>query len=410
MAEKNNKINRRSFLRTIGAAGVGSVLGSAKAIAEQKDSNTPAQQQEPKLPQVPRRKLGKTGVDVPCLSLGPGAPEEPMLFHKALEWGINYWDTAYASGGGNSELAIGRFLSANPKLREKLFITTKESDSKAPEDLEKCLQTSLERMNTKYVDLYLGVYKMSEPAQLTDEVKQWAQSAKQRKLIRFFGFSTHKNMAQCLTAAAKLDWIDVVMTTYNFRLMQDGELQAAIDACHKAGIGIVVMKTQAHGQGIETEEDKKLTDHFLKRGLTDGQAKIKAVLEDERISSACSRMTSVALLTENASAVLDETALTQTDMEFFKKFAQANCGGYCAGCARICESVLPDGICVSDVMRYLMYYKNYGEKEKAKKLFAQIPKTVRENLLNIDYSIAEARCPQRMPLGKLVTEAVNKLA
>ena len=46
----------------------------------------------------------------------------------------------------------------------------------------KCLQTSLKRMNTKYIDLYYGVHNLSDSAQLTDELRQWAKSAKERKL------------------------------------------------------------------------------------------------------------------------------------------------------------------------------------------------------------------------------------
>jgi len=60
-------------------------------------------------------------------------------------------------------------------------------------------------------------------------------------------------------------------------------------------------------------------------------------------------------------------------------------------------------------MRYLMYYNSYGDRERVRELFAQIPIHVRNKLLNIDYNLAEARCPQRMPIGKLVAEAVSVL-
>ena len=245
MKNEQSKFNRRNFLKTVGAAGLGSVLVSANVKAE---PNTPPQ--ETKLPQVPRRMLGKTGVEVPVLALGFGGGEDTVVLKKALEWGVNYWDTSLVAAGGNSELGIGKFLSANPQTRKDIFIVSKESKSKNAEDLEKCLQTSLGRMNTKYIDLYFGIYMMSEPAQMTNEVKKWAQSAKERKLIRFFGFSTHKNMAKCLAAAAKTDWIDAVMPACNFRLMQDAEMIAAIDACNKAGVGIVAMKTQGMGLSL----------------------------------------------------------------------------------------------------------------------------------------------------------------
>ena len=415
MKNKFDKIDRRNFLKTMGAAGLGSVLASSKAAAEPNEPNA-VKKAEPEYPQVPRRKLGKTGVDVPCLSFGAmfNIVDNQIVLQNTLKWGVNYWDTAHGYAGGNSEIGIGNFLAKNPEVRKKLFIVSKASDAKTPEDIEKRLQTSLKRMNIDYIDLYYGVHGLSRPSELTDELKQWAESAKKRKLIRFFGFSIHKNMAQCLTAAAKLGWIDAIMTSYNFRLMQDAELQTAVDACHKAGVGLIAMKTTGlqswYRHKLETEEDKKLVEHLLQRGFTEPQAAIKVVLENERISSACIGMQNVALLTSNVAAVLDKTKLTQADTKAFREYAQATCSGYCAGCAHICDSALPDVPYTSEIMRYLMYYNSYGEKERAKELFAKIPGNVRAKLLSTDYSSAEARCPQRMPIGKLVAEAVGKLA
>ena len=426
MKEKHNKIDRRNFLKTVGAAGLGSVLAGCESTKESEpnavDANAPAKAQEPQYPQVPKRKLGKTGDEVSCLSLGTifNVVENQTILEKSFQWGVTYWDTAPDYAGPNSELGIGKFISKNPQAREKLFISTKASDAITIADVEKSLQASLKRMNTKYINLYhimdhvvhpgYSGHGLSNPTQLTDELKQWVKSAKKRKLIRFFGFPTHKNMAKCLAAAAKLDWIDVIMTTYSFRIMQDPELQASIEACHKAGIGLIAMKTQGRPQEkIETEEDKKLAEHFLQRGFTEAQAKIKAVLQDKRINSACVRMENVAYLTSNVAAVLDKTKLTRADMAVLKQYARATCDGYCAGCANICDSALPDTPYVSDIMRYLMYYNSYGDKNRARGLFAQIPGSVRNRLLTTDYRPAEARCPQHLPIAKLVAEAVSVL-
>ena len=121
-------------------------------------------------------------------------------------------------------------------------------------------------------------------------------------------------------------------------------------------------------------------------------------------------MNNVSILTQNAAAVLDKTKLTPADMAVLKEYAEATCSGYCAGCAYICDSIQPDVPYISDIMRYLMYYNSYGDKDRARELFAQIPCGVRGKLLCIDYSDAEARCPQHLPIGKLVAEAVSKLA
>jgi aryl-alcohol dehydrogenase-like predicted oxidoreductase len=421
MKAKDKRIDRRNFLKTVGATGLGSVLGSAQLKAEPVDSNTCGKPKKPKPPELPKRKLGKTGVEVPVLALGGdfNFVDEQIRLHEALDWGINYWDTAHFYGRGNSERGIGKFLAKDPEIRKKLFIATKASGAKNADEIEERLQMSLKRMNTDHIDLYYGVHMLGDPTRLTDELKQWAQNAKKRKVIRLFGVSTHSNMTECLAAVAKLDWIDVVMTSYNFRLMQDTKMQGAIDACHKAGVGLIAMKVQGHGPtvhwadprcDIETAEDRKLVEHFLKRGFTKGQAKIKVVFQDDRFSSACVAMDDVAIMASNVAAVLDKTKLSQADLQVLNEYACATRAGYCAGCASICESAVPDAPRISEIMRYLMYYNSYGRKAEAKELFAQIPADVRNKLLKIDYSRAEACCPQHLPIAKLITEAVSKLA
>ncbi len=409
MKEKQNKINRRNFLKTVGATGLGSVFVSTDSMGAQ---NTTDAAEKPKYPQVPKRKLGKTGVKLPCLCLGGNQDliTNQIILRMAPRWGVTYWDSAHIYTGGNSEIGIGIFLTKNPKMRKKLFITSKASRAKTIDQVEERLQTSLKRAKTDYFDLYYGYHQCPNPALLTNELKEWAESAKKRKLIKHFGISTHQNMADVLAAAAKLDWIEVVMTTYNFRLMQDKKLNAAIDACYKADKGIMAIKTLGMGQKITTDEDKKLTNHFLQKGFTKEQAKIKAVLQDKRFTSVCVGMKNIRELTSNVAAALDKTKLTQADTRALTEYARATCDGYCAGCANICNSALPNAPYVSDIMRYLMYYNSYGKHDEARKLFAQIPANVRNKLLSTDFSPVEARCPQHLPISSLVAEAVTRLA
>lgn len=427
MKEKN-KINRRNFLKSVGAAGLGSVIVSKQKAGagepNNADPNASKQQQKPELPQVPKRKLGKTGVEVPVLALGGGLDfvENRIILKKAIEWGVTYWDTAPNYANGSSELGIGKFLKKNPQEREKLFIVTKASGAggkATPESIwlpdveavEKKLQGSLKKMNTSYIDLYCGIHGLSNAKMLTDELRKWVESAKKRKLIRFFGFSTHSNMAECMLAVSKFDWIDVIMPKYSFRNMLDEKMKEAVQSCHEKGIALIAMKTQGKKtEGEPTEEDKKLIKHFTRKGFTEAQAKIKAVLDDNKFCSACVKMETFAQLTENVTAVLDKTKLAAADRKALEEYAKATCRGYCAGCSDICESALPDMPYVSDIMRYLMYYNSYGEQESARELFAQIPAGVREKLLSINYKPAEKQCPQRMPIAKLVAEAVIKLA
>jgi hypothetical protein len=334
--------------------------------------------------------------------------ENQLLLHKTLQWGINYWDTALAYAGGRSEQGIGQFLAKYPEKRKDIFIVTKASGAGDNASRTHCLQTSLQRMNTSYVDLYYGIHGLKDPAMLTDEVKQWAADAKAKGLIKYFGFSTHQNMTDCLMAASKLDWIDAIMTSYNFRLMQDANLVAAVDACHKAGIALIAMKVQAHRSA--PDDSKALDNYFIQKGFTEGQAKIKAVLQDERICSACVTMKSVAILTSNVAAVLDKTELTDNDFEFMNNFAKATCNGFCAGCSNLCASAVPQMPYINDVLRSLMYHRNYGDKTLAKEVFSNVVSRIGKPITNFDYSEAERICPNRIPIGSLMRDAYNLLA
>ena len=420
---RQSKFNRRNFLKTAGAAGLTAALISNKGLAEPNEPNAPNAAPSairPTPDAMPKRKMGKADFDFPVLSLGVVFdPDNQIIYRAAHKWGVRCWDTANIYGNGNSERGIGKFFAANPDARKDIIIITKSSifGKEGPgsfavvtgEEMEKRLQLSLKRMNTNYIDLYYGVHEMVRLDQLSNEVRDWTVDAKKRGIIKYFGLSTHKNTNE-LGAVSKMDWVDVVQIPYNFRLMQDTNIKAAVHACHKAGQGVVAMKTLGMGAKTHTQEEEKLFEHFMKKGYGPEQAKIKYLLEDEAVTTACVGMDKMNVLMANIAAVMDKTSLTQADRDALEHYARATCSGYCAGCAKICDAALPDMPYVSEVMRYLMYYNSYGEQARASQLFAQLPAVARDRLLMVDYSLAEACCPQRMPIAKLVAEAVSKLA
>ena len=217
-------------------------------------------------------------------------------------------------------------------------------------------------------------------------------------------------MEDMLLAASKLGWIDGIMLRYDFRQMRSDKMRRAVDACAKAGIGLTAMKTQGKGSvAVDSEAELELASRFIKRGFTDAQAKLKAVWEEPNIASICSQMPNMTILMSNVAAAMDKNSLTAAERKLMDVYALETSGGYCAGCASICEREIGQAAPVGDIMRFLMYYNSYGEVGYARACFAAIPGEVREKLETIDFSGAERLCPQKIKIGELVGRAVKTL-
>ena len=396
---QTTNFSRRDFLKVTGATTMGSMVSPLDYLA--KLSN--------KLESIPTRPFGDKGTSVSILSLG-GSLHMPMaMLQIAFKWGITYWDTAHSYMGGNSEKRIGQYFLQFPKNRKKIFLVTK-SNAWTLHGMSDDLDRSLERMKTNYIDLFMvhGVRSISE---LDEKKKGWAENAKNDGKIRFFGFSTHTNMESCMLDASKLGWIDGIMMSYNYRLMDTDRMKRAVDACVKSGIGLTAMKTQGGGSlNTATEAEQALAGRFLKKGYTDAQAKLKAVWENPNIASICSEMPNRQILRENVSAALNRTQLTTRDVKSLYQYAIETRSDYCMGCANICESGVQKTVPISDIMRYLMYWRSYENRDRAAIHFNKIPKMIRRNMANTDYSLAEALCPQQMPIGQLISEAIKEFS
>jgi len=203
------------------------------------------------------------------------------------------------------------------------------------------------------------------------------------------------------------------MMTYNYRNMHTTEMQDAVAACVEAGIGLTAMKTQASGSWYDWSKNNpaasKLGEQLKQKGWSEEQAKLKAVWQNPHIASVCSQMDSMRLLKANVEAAVDPTPLSSTQMHLLQEYACATASQYCLGCGK-CEAALTARLPISDIMRYHMYCRDYGHADWAREHFAAIPARVREQLASTDFRAAEARCPQGMPIGQLMREALESYA
>ena len=401
MSKKKSHWSRRDFLKVAGLTGVGTIATPFNPSVQASEAEPP----------MPTRPFGKSGIKVPILSFGGSlnTSMSPLLLRQAVNWGVTFWDTAHSYMGGSSEKGIGKYFAKFPEDRQKIFLVTK-SHAWTLRGMTKDLNKSLERMKTDAVDLFF-VHGISDISEIDDDTRVWAEKQKSEGKIRLFGFSTHSNMASCLLGASRLGWIDGIMMTYNYRLMHTERMQRAVDACAKAGIGLTAMKTQGGGQvKTNTETELEIAGRFIQKGYTDAQARLKAVWENPNIASICSEMPNMTILQANVAAAINKKKLSSRDMNLLYQYAQETHSDYCAGCTEICESTIDAQVPIGDVMRYLMYYRSYGNRHQAMALFKDIPPNVRAKLAGLDYSLAEKRCPQKMAIAELMRQALQELS
>jgi predicted aldo/keto reductase-like oxidoreductase len=381
---------RRRFLVASGIAGVGLTV-APRAAAEEEEAMVGVDG-------MPLVVLGRTKAKVSILGFGGAVTVSPPLLNAALRKGVNFIDTAEGYGGGNSERVIGEVLEANG-TRKDMFIVTKTGDHN-PANLERRLDGSLQRLRTDYVDaLYL--HDLGSPNRLDDTMRAAADALRRSKKIRFFGFSCHNaSLIPVLKQAVQCGFVDLLMLRFNFRDYDNDALNAALDECAQAKIGLVAMKTGAGAIPRYAE--------FEKAGLSRPVASLKATWADGRIHVIASKMGNIPQVEQNAAAAKDRK-MSRAEWELFERYARATDHLYCRGCGDRCEPATETGVAIADILRYKMYCEGYGEPEHARELFAALPARAKR-VAGVDFRAAEAACPYRVPIGRLLAEAVEQLA
>jgi len=365
---------------------------------------------------VPRKKLGSTGEKVPILVLGCAQKFDDKydkILHRCYKEGVDYLDTAHVYADGMSHKTIVPFLEQIGG-REKVWITSKMPPGlrgKAPFDAEpgtpdffaKGVDQCLKELHTDYLDLFF-MHALDDPKYLEPEFIKMGEALRKSKKTRFFGFSCHgARELELLNKAAKVGGIDAIMFRYNFAKYGDLELNKAIDACKKAGIGLIAMKTQ---DGVQ----KKQADvvKFKSQDFTLGQAKLKAVWADERIDAAISHMDNTNVLKENIAAAKSPVKISMNDFNQLQQIATATAAYSCHGCEHLCEPHVAGETKIADTLRFLMYHENYNEPDKARQLFRQMT-TAQRRIDGVDFTRATAACPRGIDIQARMNEAQNKL-
>ena len=245
-------MDRRDFMGKLAAI---AVAGAAIGQIDPKDLKVV--KTEGKKGILPKRILGKTGVEVSVLVLGgvAGMGMKPTnefnpadLANAAIDEGITYLDTAPGYSNGQSELNYGVVMA---KRRNDVFLASKTL-SRTYDGTMREVEESLKRLQTDHYDLF-QVHSVLEKEDVTlwskpDGMMKAFYKLRDEKVTRFIGVTGHES-ADAMNRAIDMYDFDTILTTFNpvpRRLpFRESVLQNAI----KKNMGIIAMKVMGGGGG-----------------------------------------------------------------------------------------------------------------------------------------------------------------
>lgn len=304
MGTNDSTISRRHFVKA------GAAIGGAAALT----GNTTAD--EPSAPgAIPQVVLGRTGVKVSRLGIGCAylqrdavTPDDVrVMFHRALELGVNYLDTAPSYGSAQEKMG-----PAIKEIRDKVFLVTK-TGAASYQGTWDSLRQSLKHLQTDHVDL-VHLHNFGDEKLWGDDAMVFGdkgamgalREARKQGVVRFIGASGHLHPTRFHRAMDSGE-IDVLMNAVNFvvRHTYDFEHKVWSRAQHM-NLGLVAMKVLGGAKG--PNGGFKMDDEHYERA-------VRYVLSIPGLAVAVMGMENVAELEKAAATVAKARPLSPDEQQ-----------------------------------------------------------------------------------------------
>jgi len=327
--------------------------------------------------------LGKTGITVKKLGFGAMyltriSPEDSdRLLNRALDLGINYFDTA--SAYMDSEEKLGRVLA---QRRAECIITSRSVSWRVSlEEFKKDFEQSFKRLQTDVINFY-GFHSVNQPHELEMALKGplgFLQEARAAGRIRHLAITGHNPVT--LTEALKTGAFEMVM--FPFNVIEREALQTLITTANQLGVATSIMKPLAGG----VIESKALALRFFLNHsvdvITPGMMSLKELEENFRV------------INEGRPLSLEELGKLEEEVrELGKEFCR-RCS-YCMPCEH--------GIMIPFV--HMLHMKCYGKEMNDDVVYTlQLAKRMLPQLETCDAcGKCMEKCPYHLPTSQRVQE------
>jgi 1-deoxyxylulose-5-phosphate synthase len=204
-------------------------------------------------------RLGSSGLRVSriclgCMSFGSGAdwmlPEAPSfaIVRRALELGINFFDTADVYSAGESELILGKALKSFGVKRDDAVVATKVFQAMGPgpnqrglsrKHIFESIDNSLTRLGMDYVDLY-QIHRFDRETPIEETLEALDDLIRLGK-VRYIGASTMSayQLAKMLYRADQLRLTRFISMQNNYSLLYREEEREMNPLCREEGVGLI---------------------------------------------------------------------------------------------------------------------------------------------------------------------------
>ena len=360
-------------------------------------------------------KVSKLGFG--AMRLPPVNPDEPRgaidreraiaLIREAYNKGINYFDTAYVYGGGESERIVGEALSVFP--RDSYFIATKWPGLHPPkegwnaENVKAVFEEQLEKLGVDYVDFYLlhGIMEMDEHL-YTDEIADYFYEQKKAGRIRHFGFSSHAKPNLLKKLVEWKPYFEFVQIQLNYLdwSLQNAEEQYNILKEHN--MPIIVMEPVRGGKLAKLDDSLEAEMKQMRPDDSAAAWSFKFLNGLDNVKVILSGMTYEDQLADNLSTFAEDSTLTDEQKNYlFDKVVPSMLDSVpCTACRYCCEGCpmkleIPVLISIYNEMNFAGHsFRANGLKEN------ELPSRC----------VACGKCMKVCPQGIKIPEVLHKMA
>ena len=341
--------------------------------------------------------------------------ETDRMVDRAMENGVNYFDTAWGYHDGNAELAIGKSLKRYP--RESFFLADKFPgyDLSNMGKIREIFPAQLEKCQADYFDFYLfhNVCEMNIDAYLDEKygILSYLLQQKAAGKIRHLGFSAHGGlevMKRFLEAYG--DQMEFCQIQLNYMDWEFQDAKAKLALLKEYRLPVWVMEPLRGGQlaSLQAEDAKKLYSLRPEGSIPAWAFRFLQTIPEVAVT--LSGMSNLAQVEENIRTFSEEKPLAPTEWEALLGIAGEmvrKTALPCTGC-RYCTSHCPQGLNIPWLLELYNEHVVTGGGFIAPMALASLPEDKQPSAC-IGCRSCEAVCPQQLRISEAMADFVGKL-